>query len=88
MSSADVGPALIQTLDRISMVLGALFSAHLGDIGQDLKAERLSRCGFTNVQIASILGTTANAVNVSLHRVRRGGRTRGRPRKAAKAKKR
>jgi len=53
------------------MVLGALFSSHLGDLGQDLKIERLSRCGFTNVQIASILGTTANAVNVGLHRARR-----------------
>ena len=88
MSSADVGPRLVETLDRISMVLGALFSSHLGDIGQDLKAERLSRCGFTNVQIASILATTANAVNVSLHRVRRGGRTRSRRRKIPKGKRR
>jgi len=73
MNDAHVGQTFVEALDRISMVLGALFVSHLSDIGQDLKAERLSRCGFTNVQVASILGTTANAVNVGLHRAR--GRT-------------
>lgn len=84
MTNTDVGPALIETLDRISMVLGALFSSDLGDIGQDLKAERLSRCGFTSAQIASILGTTVNAVNVGLHRARRRSATATRRKKKAK----
>ncbi len=84
MSGTDVGPALVETLDRISMVLGAVFSSNLGDIGQDLKAERLSRCGFTSAQIASILGTTVNAVNVGLHRARRRGGTGARRKKKAK----
>ncbi len=78
MNEAEARKALVETLDRIAMVLGALFASHLGDVGQDLKIERLSRCGFTNVQIASILGTTSNAVNVGLHRARRG---RAKPRR-------
>ena len=84
MKDTDIGPALVETLDRIAMVLGALFSSHLGDLGQDLKIERLSRCGFTNVQIASILGTTANAVNVGLHRARRRAKPRRRRRATEK----
>ena len=64
----------VDGLERIGMVLGALFASQLGDIGQELKAERLSRCGFTNSQIADILGTTANAINVALHRVRKSKR--------------
>ena len=78
MNETEVGTALVNTLDRIAMVLGALFASQLGDIGQDPKIERLSRCGFTNVQIAKILGTTANAVNVGLHRARRGRATSSR----------
>lgn len=67
-------------LERISMVLGALFASHLGEIGKELKAERLSQCGFTNSQVAGILGTTTNAVKVGLHRVR-SGKSKSGPRK-------
>lgn len=74
MSDGQGDRALVDATERIAMVLGALFASNLGDIGQDVKAERLSRCGFTNMQIASILGTTANAVNVGLHRARRRSR--------------
>lgn len=76
----DQSSRAVDGLERIGMVLGALFASHLGDIGQELKAERLSRCGFTNSQIADILGTTTNAVNVGLHRVRR-GKNKSAPRK-------
>ena len=82
MTDAEIGKSVAANLDRIAMVLGALFASQLGDVGQDIKIERLSRCGFANVQIASILGTTGNAVNVGLHRARRGRRrTSRRPRR-------
>jgi DNA-binding NarL/FixJ family response regulator len=71
VTDAETAKVVAESLERIAMVLGALFASQLGDVGQELKIERLSRCGFTNVQIASILGTTPNAVNVGLHRARR-----------------
>lgn len=84
MNTADVERILVQTLDRVSMMLGALFASSLGDISPDMKAERLSRCGFSNVQVAKILGMTANAVNVGLHRARHG--TGSAPRRKTPAK--
>ncbi len=70
----------VEALNRIGMVLGALYASHLGELGQELKALRLSRCGFGNAEIADILGTTANAINVGLHRVRK-GKSKSAPRK-------
>jgi DNA-binding NarL/FixJ family response regulator len=70
MNEGDVNRA-IDALERIGMVLGALFSSHLGDTEQKVKAERLSRCGFSNQQIADILGTTAGTVGVALHHARK-----------------
>lgn len=55
----------VGALERIASVLAALYADSLGDINQGHKAERLSRLGFSNIQIADALGTTANAVNVS-----------------------
>lgn len=73
-------------LERIGKVLGALYASHLGDLEQPIKAERLSRCGFSNTEIADMLGTTANSINVALHRVRRGSKKqkKGSKRKAKK----
>ena len=62
---------LAAALDRISKVLGALYASHLGDVDQGLKATRLSRCGFSNTEIADLLGTSANTINVALHKNRR-----------------
>lgn len=62
----------IEALEKIGRVLGALFASHLGDMEQGLKAQRLSRCGFSNVEIADLLGTTPNTVNVALHKTRKG----------------
>jgi DNA-directed RNA polymerase specialized sigma24 family protein len=57
------------------MILGAMYAAQLGEVEQRVKAERLSRCGFSNPQIAEILGTTTNTVNVALHRARKGAKS-------------
>jgi hypothetical protein len=62
---------LTEGIERISKVLGALYASHLGDLDQGVKAERLSRCGFSNAEIADLLGTSANTINVALHHARR-----------------
>lgn len=67
---------LCAAIERVGMVLGATYASHLGDVDQLVKTERLSRCGFSNSEIATLLGTTANAVNVALHRARKGARRR------------
>jgi CRP-like cAMP-binding protein len=69
----------VDALEKIGKVLGALYASHLGDMDQGLKAQRLNRCGFSNVEIADLLGTTPNSVNVALHKVRR-GQSRGKKR--------
>lgn len=60
-----------EALERIGKVLGALYASHLGDLEQGIKAERLTRCGFTNTEIADLLGTSANTINVLLHKLRK-----------------
>jgi len=62
----------VEALEKIGRVLGALYASHLGDMEQGLKAQRLNRCGFSNTEIADLLGTTSNTVNVALHKVRKG----------------
>lgn len=62
---------LTVAMERIGMVLGALYAGHMGDLDQKLKADRLSRCGFSNTEIADLLATTPNTINVALHAVRR-----------------
>jgi len=57
-------------LERISLVLGALYADKLGDYELGVKAKKLNCCGFTNTEIAKLLGTTPNNINVALHRHR------------------
>lgn len=69
---------LSNAMERISMVLAALYASQMGDLEQGLKAERLSRCGYTNKEIAELLGMKTNAVNVALHRARKGTKSKKR----------
>lgn len=68
--SDNANERLTQAIERISKVLGALYASHMGDLDQGLKAERLSRCGFSNTEIADLLGTSSNTINVALHKTR------------------
>lgn len=62
---------LSNAMERISMVLGALYASQMVELDQSLKAERLSRCGFSNTEIADLLATSPNTINVALHKARR-----------------
>ena len=59
-------------LERISMVLAGLYASQLGDADLGTKAECLNQCGFTNAEIASLLGSTEGAVRVYRHHTRKG----------------
>ncbi|MDH4303961.1 MAG: hypothetical protein OEV53_07855 [Nitrospira sp.] len=69
--SNDASERLASAIERISKVLGALYASQMGDLDQGIKAERLSRCGYLNTEIADLLGTSSNTINVALHKTRR-----------------
>lgn len=81
MSDPDLKRAA-SALERISLVLAGLYAAQLGDADLGTKAERLSQCGFTNPEIANLLGTTAGTVKVQRHHARKGKAKRGKNKKA------
>ena len=54
-----------KALERISLVLAAMYAGGLEGATLGDKAERLSAMGFTNAQIANALGSSENSVNVS-----------------------
>jgi hypothetical protein len=58
-------------VEKLCMVVGAQFAEQLGELEGNVKAGRLRRCGFTNAEIARLLGITVNAANVALHRAER-----------------
>jgi DNA-directed RNA polymerase specialized sigma24 family protein len=70
MSDAAVERAT-RALERIAVVLAALYAQQLKDLDQGQKAKRLHHLGFSNVQIAHALATTSNSINVALHRARK-----------------
>lgn len=63
--------AVVSALERIGKLLAVAYAHNLGEAEPRVKAEHLSRCGFSNTEIAALLGTTPNNVNVLLHRARR-----------------
>ncbi len=58
-------------LERICKVLGALYASTLHELDMPRKANKLFRCGFSNTEIADLLGSTPNSVNVALHKSRK-----------------
>jgi IS30 family transposase len=67
----DASERVAAAIERIGKVFGALYASHLGELEQGAKAERLSRCGFSNAEIADLLGTSPNTINVALHHTRK-----------------
>jgi CRP-like cAMP-binding protein len=69
--TGEVTDRLAMAVEKLSMVAGALLAEQLGELEGNVKAGRLRRCGFTNAEIARLLGITVNAANVALHRAER-----------------
>lgn len=78
--SDDALKKLTEAVERIGKVIGALYASQISDLEQGIKAERLSRCGFSNTEIADLLGTSSNTINVALHKARRQRNRKKRPR--------
>ena len=75
-------------LERMGMVLGALYVDQFKNEDQGAKALRLKRCGFGNAEIADILGTTTNTINVALSIQKKKGRKKTTRRSSKKSAKR
>ena len=69
-----------QSLNRIAKILAGLLLKDIEDGDQKLKVKRLNQCGFSNAEIAEMLGTTANTVKVTVHSLKNSGKRK----KAAK----
>ena len=66
-SAASEAGSSTQQLDRLTRLLALLV---IKGESQSEKIQLLSGAGFANTEIAQLLGVTANAVNVTLHRLR------------------
>lgn len=76
MPEADL-QEIKSSLDKIAKILAGLLLRDIEDGEQRQKIKRLRQCGFSNVEIADMLGTTQNTVAVALHSLRK---SRGRKR--------
>jgi DNA-binding NarL/FixJ family response regulator len=72
---------IADTLDRMTRILAGIFLKGIEGEDQNAQIARLKGCGFGNSEIAEMLGTTPNVVNVSVHRSLRKKRRRRRKRK-------
>lgn len=57
--------------ERIALVLGAMYVKNCEEDDLQSRVHLLSRCGFGNSEIASLLGSTPNSVSVALHHARK-----------------
>jgi DNA-binding NarL/FixJ family response regulator len=72
---------IAEALERISQVLTGILLKDVHDSDQIQKIARLKECGFQNAEIARILDTTANTVNVAVHSLRSKKKGRGKGKK-------
>ncbi len=78
---------IADTLDRIARLLAGIFVKGIEEEDQKTQIARLKGCGFGNSEIAEMLGTTANVVNVAVHRIARKGHRRRRRKPAGRRRK-
>lgn len=62
------------TVDRTERLLAALLLQQMKAASQKEKAYQLSVAGFTNVEIADLLGTSSQVVAQHLYELRKGSR--------------
>lgn len=63
----DVAERAVRALERVGLILGLIVAEQMGGALPD-KAKRLRQCGFSNTEIAGVLGSTPNAIGVALHK--------------------
>jgi transcriptional regulator len=54
-------------VERLAKLMAGILLKDIQDGNQNIKIARLKSCGFKNTEIADMLGTTANVVNVAVH---------------------
>lgn len=64
----------MERIDRVERLLALLLVQNMKTANTAAKARELSIAGFTNVEIADILGTTAAVIGQSLYTARKGKR--------------
>ena len=62
----------IARIERVERLLALLLIQNMKTANTTAKARELSIAGFTNVEIADILGTTAAVIGQSLYAARKG----------------
>jgi predicted transcriptional regulator len=65
---------LATRVERIERLLALLLIQNMKTANMATKARELSIAGFTNVEIADILGTTAAVIGQSLYAARKGNK--------------
>jgi len=58
---------IVAALNRISKILAGILLQDIEEAEQSKKIKRLKSCGFSNTEIAGMLNTTVNTVNVAVH---------------------
>ena len=58
---------IARSIERISKILAGLLLKDIEEADQKQSIKRLKQCGFDNTEIAIMLGTTPNTVNVAVH---------------------
>ncbi len=58
-------------IERVTKLLAGMLLKDIEDGNQNVKIARLKSCGFKNTEIAEMLGTTANVVNVAVHSLKK-----------------
>lgn len=76
---------IVKALDQIARILTGIVLRDLDEGDQIKKIARLKACGLQNAEIAKMLGTTANTVNVAVHSLKK---KKGRARPASKGRRR
>jgi DNA-binding NarL/FixJ family response regulator len=79
---------IAEALERIAKILVGTLLKDIQDSDQIQKIARLKECGFQNAEIARMLGTTNNTVNVAVHSLKSKKRPRGKGKKGSKGRKR
>lgn len=67
LSGAEIPGDISKQLEKLTRLLALLV---IKGESQPEKIKMLAGAGFTNIEIAELLGVSGNAVNVALHRLR------------------